>query len=496
VQDSGGGVDIFVDLIEMWSIPRWVGEALFVLYLGLGIGFVVLERRHPRTTLSWILALILLPVVGLVAYLVLGRRPYRRHVKRCRRRREAVNLAMQQVGRLDRLPDELSGPERGLVQLALRSAAAPLRRAARVDILEAGEEAFEAIYSAIADAREHVHLQFYIWKDDRSGRKLTELLTRKAREGVAVRVLCDHVGSFALPSSHFAPLIDAGGDVAWFARLFAAGFRRARANFRNHRKLVSVDSRVGFVGGLNVADEYLSGDRDGGLWRDLFVRMEGDAVIGIETVFDGDWLDAHGSSPEADLVVGRPPEGLDSRSGPLVQVIPSGPDVRSADAISAQFSSAIGTAMRRCWIVTPYLVPDEPLNLSLQTAAMRGVDVRLLVPGRSDVPLVRWASRSYYDDLLEAGCAIYEYPDMLHSKYLLADESVAAIGSANMDIRSFHLNYEVTAMFYDRGVTQALAASFERELRDAVRIGRHDRSRVPGAARAVESFARLLSPLL
>jgi cardiolipin synthase len=457
---------------------------------------VVLERRHPRTTLSWVLALILLPVLGLVAYLLIGRRPYRRHVRRCRRRREAANLAMQQVARLDRLPDELSGPERGLVRLALRSAAAPLRRASRVDILQAGPEAFDAIYRAIDEAQEYVHLEFYIWKDDQSGRTMTELLTRKAAEGVAVRVLCDHVGSFSLPSSHFAPLIAAGGEVAWFARLFTAGVRRSRANFRNHRKLISVDCTVGFVGGLNVADEYLSEGRDGALWRDLFIRVEGDAVIGVETVFDGDWLDANGSSPDADLVEGRPASGLEASSGPLVQVIPSGPDVRSGAAIAAQFSSAIATAMERCWIATPYLVPDEALKLTLQTAGMRGVDVRLLVPGRSDVPLVRWASRSYYDGLLAAGCAIYEYPEMLHSKYLLADDSVAAIGSANMDIRSFHLNYEVTAMFYDRSVTEALATNFERDLANSVPVMERDRMRLPTGERVAEAFARVLSPLL
>jgi cardiolipin synthase len=477
-------------------MPRWVVEALFAAYLIGGISFVVLERRHPRTTLSWVLALILLPVLGLIAYVVVGRRPYRRHVKRCRRRRESANLAMQQVARLDRLPDELSGPERGLVQLALRSAAAPLRRATAVEILQAGSEAFDAICGAIASAREHVHLEFYIWKDDASGRSLTELLTRKAAEGVSVRVLCDHLGSFSLPSAHFAPLIAAGGEVAFFAPLFTARIRRPRANFRNHRKLISVDSRVGFVGGLNVADEYLSEGREGVIWRDLFVRLEGDAVIGIETVFDGDWLDAHGSSPDADPVVGDPALGLDANRGPLVQIIPSGPDVQAGAAIAAQFSSAISTALERCWIATPYLVPDEPLKLTLQTAAMRGVDVRLLVPGRSDVRIVGLASRSYYDGLLEAGCAIYEYPEMLHSKYLIADRSVAAIGSANMDIRSFYLNYEVTAMFYDEGVTAVLAANFEADLAHSVRVGASDRAKLPGSRRMAEAFARVLSPLL
>ncbi len=484
-------------------MPRWSVELLFIAYLVLSLGFVVLERRHPRTTLAWVMAIILLPLLGLLAYLAVGRRPYRRHVRRCRRRREAANEAMRQVARLDRLPPELSGTQRGLVQLALRSAAAPLRRASRVELLSAGEPALASIRSAIAGARHFVHLEFYIWRDDDTGRAITALLTRRAREGLQVRVLCDHVGSLGLSAQHFAPLIEAGGEVAFFAPITAPSLRRPRANFRNHRKLISVDQCVGFVGGLNVGDEYLGSGLTHALWRDLLVRIEGDAVIGLETIFAEDWLDAKGGASEAEdtgeenaggaPVVGS---GLGAGSGPLVQIISSGPDVGVAPAIGAQFSAAIGSALQRCWIATPYLVPDESLKLSLQTAAMRGVDVRLLVPGKSDQWLVQMASRSYYDELLAAGCRIDEYPQMLHSKLLVVDDSLAAIGSANMDIRSFHLNYEVTAMFYDPAVNQALARVFEVDLGRAASVFEANRARITPPRRLVEALARTLSPLL
>ncbi len=479
------------------ATPRWLLELLFLVYLLGSIGLVVAERRHPRTTLAWVLALILLPVLGLISYIVFGRRPYRRHVRRCRRRRDAARHARWQVAHLETLPAELTGAERGLIRLALRSANAPLRRTDRVRLLGAGEACFRAICDAIAGAREFVHLEFYIWRDDDTGRALTALLTERARAGVKVRILLDSLGSLSLREQHFAELMRAGGEVAWFAPIFAPGLRSPRANFRNHRKLISIDQYVGFVGGLNVGDEYLGEAESGGLWEDLFIRIEGNAVIGLETVFASDWEDAHGG-PTGSEPCER--EGEPRRSaqgaGPLVQIIPSGPDAPISTAISAQFAASIAAAQERCWIATPYLVPDDALQLMLETAALRGVDVRLLVPGRSDQWLVRQASSSYYDGLLETGCRIYEYPKMLHSKYLLVDRSVSAVGSANMDIRSFHLNYEITAMFYDAGVNADLAALFEHDLRSAVRVLPRDRARLTWSRRFIEASARALSPLL
>jgi cardiolipin synthase len=477
-------------------LDRWAVELFFVLYLLVSIGFVVLERRQPRTTLAWVLAIILLPGLGFVAYWVLGRRPYRRRARRSRRRREAANVARSQVEHLERLPAELSVPERGLVQLALRSAAAPLARAAAVELLPAGPLALASLRAAIEAAREMVHLEFYIWRDDHTGREMTRLLTQRARAGVKVRVLCDQLGSFGLPRAHFVELLDAGGEVAFSNPLQIPSLRGARANFRNHRKLVAVDQCVGFVGGLNIADEYLGELHTESLWRDLFVRLEGEAVLGLDAIFAADWLDAGGGPVEQE---GHPPFAFGASpatTGAWLQIIASGPDAPVEEAIAAQFNAAIASAHSRCWIATPYLVPGEPLKLTLATAAMRGVDVRLLVPGRTDQWLVSMASASYYDRLLAAGCRIYEYPQMMHSKYVIVDESMATIGSANMDIRSFHLNYEVTAMFYDRGVNADLAEIFEGDLVQASRIRPEDRANLTPGRRLIEAIARVLSPLL
>lgn len=481
------------------SVARWILEAATFAYVVAAIGYVVLERRHPRTTLAWVLAIVLLPILGAIAYLVLGRRPYRKHVRRCRRRRASAIEAAQQLSRLDALPTDLGEPRRGLVRLALSAAAAPLRRADDVVLLEAGHETFESIVEALESAEHFAHLEFYMWRDDDAGRAITRVLEGLARRGVRVRVLCDDVGSRGLPRRHFAGLVDAGGEIAMFAPFHGLSLRRIRANFRNHRKLISVDQRVGFVGGVNVANEYLGDGTH--VWKDMMLRVEGDAVLGLETIFAADWLDARGLEAEAELWRTETESAAtwatrEPSSGPLVQLIASGPDAPVAAAISAQLGAAIATAQVRCWIATPYLVPDDALMLTLQTAAMRGVDVRLLVPGRTDHWLVGMASASYYDGLLESGCRIFEYPEMIHSKYMVVDDALAAIGSANMDIRSFHLNYEVTAMLYDAGVNADLAEIFRRDLSTSIAVSPRVRAQMPAWRAVAESVGRVLSPLL
>lgn len=488
---------------ELPEVPRWAIEVVFVCYAIAATGIVVLERRHPSATLAWVLALIFVPVFGLIAYGTIGRQPVRTHRRRRRRRQLNAGEAMRQMANLHNLPPELSDPQRGLVQLALRAAAAPLRRSNRVDLVSAGASAWDSLAGDIRRAEHSIHLEFYIWRDDATGRKMIDLLVERARAGVQVRVLYDHIGSLTTPARHFAPLVAAGGRVECFAALRAPWLRRSRANFRNHRKIVALDWQVGYVGGLNVADEYLGTGARVSLWEDLFARMEGDAVLGLQGIFLEDWYEATGETIEipkearpARRHSDPPAYTLQASSGPLVQIIPSGPDVKVASAIASQFTAAIACSQRRCWLATPYFIPDEPLKLTLRTAALRGVDVRILLPQQGDVRLVALASRTYHESLLEAGCRIFEYPEMLHSKYLVVDGSLAAIGSANMDVRSFYLNYEVTAMFYDDKVNAQLAKLFESDLEHCQELSCEQLRQRKPLQRISESFARVLSPLL
>ncbi len=509
------------------SIPRWVLELGFVLYAGSVSVLVLLERRRPTTTLALILSMVFLPVLGLVTYLVFSRRRVRRSRQR-RRRREIDPLAgTESFANIEALPNDLAPGPRGLVRLAMKSTSAPLRRASAVRLLTTADDARTAVLDAIASATRSVHAEFYIWRDDAAGRAITAALAERAAAGVEVRVLVDQLGSWGLARSHFAAVLDAGGDVAVFGPVrIPIRLGRSRVNFRNHRKILTVDGAIGFVGGLNVGDEYFGSKAETEGWRDLFVRLEGDAVVGLEATFLDDWLvttghvvDLEGKRPEATRSLDARVQRLQQRpraallqanpfrermdtpmrsQGPLTQVIPSGPDLPVAGAIAAQFSAAIAAASTRAYIATPYFVPDEPLMLILRTAALRGVEVRLLVPAarHNDSRIVAYASRSYYDELLDVGCRIFEYDaGMLHAKYLIADD-VAAIGSANMDVRSFHINYEITAMFYDPEVTRALIEVYEVDLRNATEVHREQRGDLPISQRLLENSARVLSPLL
>lgn len=509
------------------QIPRWVLELGFVAYAVTVSVVVLLERRRPTATLALLLSLLFLPVIGLLTYLVFSQRKVRRK-RKDRRRREIDPVAdTEGMANVAALPDDLPIEQRGLVRLALRATAAPLRRAAEVRLLSTAPEAREAVLEAIGSATRSVHAEFYIWRDDASGRAITAALTERAQAGVQVRVLLDQLGSWGLERRHFQALLDAGGEVAIFGPVrVPIRLGRSRVNFRNHRKILTVDGNVGFVGGLNVGDHYFGAEAGEHGWRDLFVRLVGDAVLGLEATFLDDWLvttgqvvDLEGKRPEGtqalDARVQRhqrspraalqranpftPEEARPIRSdGPLTQVIPSGPDLPVAGAIAAQFSASIAAADERAYIATPYFVPDEPLMLILRTAALRGVDVRILVPSPAcnDSRIVAHASRSYYDELLQAGCRIFEYgAGMLHAKYLIADD-VCAIGSANMDVRSFHINYEVTAMFYDAKVTDELAKVYEGDLGQATEVLLPDRDNTSVWQRLQENAARVLSPLL
>lgn len=499
---------------------NWSDEAILALEIGL-IAYVlfaafsiVLERRRPTATLAWILVLVLLPVVGLVAYLLIGRRKARRS-RRSRRRRELrPTEATAAIANLQRSPVDLAPQVTGLLRLALTRAAGPVRRADEVEFLSRSHDPFTALERAIAAAEHRIHVQFYIWRGDDTGKRMIELLTERARAGVKVRLLYDDFGSIGTPLRHFEPLRAAGGEIARYGAVKLRFARpRGRLDFRNHRKLVCIDGKLGFTGGLNVGDEYRGTTRSGRVWTDILVRMTGDAVLGLEAVFIEDWLTAtdelvelHSDLPGAPAraMIERPVAPMVS-TGPLVQIIPSGPDQApdgrddKASVIAATFVAAIGTALERVWIVTPYFIPDEALTLILQTAALRGVDVKILVPNVSDNDrrFVGLAARSYYDELMAAGCEIHEYsPGMLHSKYIVIDDTVAMIGSANFDIRSLYLNYEVTAVFYDRAVTCALAEVFGEDVRHGRKVEGAERAKIPLRWRFAEGLARILSPLL
>ena len=468
-----------------WAIPHirlylTVGWAAYLLGLG---AWIVLQKREPAATLSWLISLAALPYLGFLIYYVFGPQKITRH--RVRRRRHHVALPRHDGDGEDESQE--------LRTLSQATTGIPPTSAREVRLLVDGGAKYSALLDDVRQARNHVHLEYYIYNPDRSGTALRDALVERARAGVKVRLLLDAMGSKQVNRRFFAPLLDAGGELAWFhpSRPWML-WRRPWVNLRNHRKIVVIDGRIAYTGGINITDEEderLRADA----YRDLHLRIVGDAVRALQVVFVEDWAYVTRTRDWVGDVARAMPE---PRPGPIdTQVLTSGPD-SAWEAIHRLHVGAIHAASRRVWLVTPYFVPGEAAMMALTSAALAGLDVRLLVPKMSDSKLVTWCVRSYYDELLAAGVKVYEYgPRMLHSKALLVDDALALIGSANFDHRSFRLNFEVSVLFNDAGVAAELAQLVEREFAHAPRV-RNDRERPLLRSRLPEALARLISPLL
>ena len=369
--------------------------------------------------------------------------------------------------------------------------------ATEVTWLVDGAATYAALLEAVAQARDHVHLEYYIFNPDHAGTALRDALVERARAGVQVRLLLDAVGSSALPRRFLQPLLDAGGEAIWFhPRQLLKPFKRPWLNLRTHRKLVVVDGEVAFTGGINVTDEE-DDSRNPAAYRDLHMRIRGHVVHNLQLVFLEDWIYATEQGPElferGDLF----PADVPTRAQGSIdaQVLVSGPD-SAWEPIHRLHVAAIQEAKRRVWLVTPYFVPGEAARMALTSAALGGLDVRLMVPKQSDSRFVTLAARSYFDELLEAGVRIFEYgPRMLHSKAFIADDDTCIVGTANFDHRSFRLNFELSMMYTDLKLTGELEAILRAEFDSAEEV-QLIRDRSLWRKRLPEAFARLASPLL
>ena len=454
--------------------------------------WVVLQRRSPVSTLAWIMVLNIMPVIGIAVYAYFG--PQR--VKRQRLRRWHSRAALMSQRDVQRLRTHRpNAPGWALQHAALIEASCgmPASSVQSVEILPSGGATLAALLAAIDAAQHHVHLEYYIFEPDQTGTLLLNALTAKARTGVEVRLLVDGVGSPALLSRKHRQLLDefraAGGEFAVFhpARLDRL---RPLVNLRTHRKIVVVDGRVGLLGGINVTDDENEHFRPHDAYRDTHLLLRGGAVRWLQYVFLQDWRYANGKPPrgEAEFLP-------DVAAGDLpVQIVASGPDT-DGEAIHRAMIDALNMARQRIWLATPYFVPTEAALLALTNAALRGVQVKLIVPERSDSRIVTAAARSYYKELQAAGVLVFEYRGrMFHAKTLLVDNHYGMMGSANFDNRSFRLNFEVAAVVYDGAFNEQLARMFDDDLSQCklVPTDRH----TPPAQYVFESLARLGSPLL
>ncbi len=475
--------DHWRELQQVHHLGAYLTLGWIAYLLGMG-GWIVLQKRAPAATLGWVLGLAALPYVGFVVYFVFG--PQRIKRQRIRRARTRVGLP-----EADGVIANAEAIELG--KLAHATTGLPETTAIAARLLVDGAATYDALLADVRQAQHHIHLEYYIYAADVTGAALRDALVERARAGVAVRLLLDAVGSAKCPRRFFTPLLDAGGELAWFHPMrFGRIWKRPWLNLRLHRKIVVIDGRIGFTGGINITDEENERVRSDA-YRDLHVRLEGDAVRSLQLVFVEDWAYATGTRDFISSVAKAMPP---AHAGPMqAQVLTSGPD-SPWEAIHRLHVGAIHAARQRVWLVTPYFVPGSAAMMALTSAALGGLDVRLIVPRISDSRLVTLAARSYFDDLMAAGVKVYEYgPRMLHTKALLADDDVVIIGSANFDARSFRLNFEVSVLFRDTTIAADLHRLIEGEFASAPRV----RERRPSGlwtVRLPEALARLMSPLL
>jgi cardiolipin synthase A/B len=483
---------------------RRTTSELLLLVFGLVVTFdlvaiftlIFFERRDPESVLAWLFAVVTLPVVGFVLYLVFGFKYFKTRAFGLKSTGDQAILSRVRKGLEPGVPDEtehnigelVENPD--LARLLWSDSAAFLTQGNQVDVFTSGSEKFEALFAAIAAAKAHIHLEYYILRDDALGRRLLLALEAKAREGVEVRLLYDDLGN-KIPHRRYQGLRDAGGQVSGFYRALvpSVGFR---INYRNHRKIVVIDGTVGFTGGFNIGEEYL-GHGPLGPWRDTAVRIHGAAVRALQLRFVLDWNYATREGLTLAPAYFAP---FDRVGSAAIQIVSGGPDT-TWNPPREQYVKMVGSAKRTCYLQTPYFIPDVSVMTALRIAALSGVDVRIMVPTKPDLPFVHWASLSNVGELLDAGVRVFSYDEgFLHAKTITIDDAVTSIGSANWDLRSFKWNFETNAVIYDRAFGASYRRIFEADMGRSTEITRASYAKRSGATRFKEATCRLFSGAL
>ena len=468
----------------------YIGYALMVIVALAAIIHVLMDNRQPAKTMAWVLVIGFIPVIGVVFYLFFGINHRKERIISQGQMDELTKRSMLSfVGQHNfRVPER----QKPLVDLFVNQNLALPFKDNRIDIMTDGYAFFPELLKDIAEATHHIHINIYIFEDDALGRLVADALMTKARQGVKVRLIYDDVGCWRVGKRFFEQMREAGVEVVPFLPVHFPSFT-SKVNYRNHRKIIVIDGRIGYIGGMNIARRYVS-DK----WRDTMLRVQGGVVYALQRAFLVDWYFV-----DHTLITDRiyyPPvsEELTAKNHQLVaQVVTSGPMARYPEIMQG-FVRIILAARRYIYIETPYFLPNEPILFALKTAALAGVDVRLMCPLYSDARFLDWASRSYLREIHEAGAKIYLYePGFLHSKLLISDDSLVSCGSTNVDFRSLENNFEANVFVYDEGTALRLKKIFLDDQSQAVLL-----SDVPNRlhpkfyVRLWESFTRLVSPLL
>lgn len=457
----------------------------------LSIIYVILkENRNPVRSLAWITVLFFLPVVGLVFYLFFGRSIKNKAlISKRLKKRFAHNRAIRQVD-IAKLP--LTPESRQQIRLGHTLARAVYFPDNDIDIFTNGKDFFDAYKADLSNASKCIDIQFYIFNDDRIGTEIRDILIRKASEGVKVRVIYDHVGSFGASKQFFRKMQDAGIEAYPFFKVTFPEFA-TRVNWRNHRKITVIDNQIGYIGGMNIADRYIDGI-NGGVWRDTHIRIKGASVLGLLHSFHTDWafMDLPHFDDGEDIAIFQ--NGKNTGAG--VQILSSGP-IGQWHNIALMFNKAIANAKKCIYIETPYFLPTEALLRALQSAALAKIDVRILIPRRPDSAMLKLASGSYIADCLRAGIKVYFYEaGMLHAKSIVIDDEFSTTGSTNFDFRSMEYNFECNAFIYSKEINNRMKEIFFDDIRQSTCVTISSWRKRPFVQKLKESCVRLMSPVL
>lgn len=460
--------------------------------------FVILDNRPPLKTLSWILVLLFLPLIGLIFYFYFGHNFKKERLFEGKRRIDSERT--QRMLKEQSIDINLHHREVGeaiqkwkVIKLLLKNSKTRLSVRNKLKILNNGPETFNEIFRAIKSAKRHIHIEYYIIEEGEVADQLKNLLIQKLGEGVEVRFIYDSVGSWNLSSEFLNDLETAGAKVSGFMQVLFRSFT-SKLNYRNHRKIIIVDGKIGFLGGINISDKYLSVDPELGIpWRDTHLSVEGECVYDLQVIFLTDWYFLSDENLENEEEY-FPSNQI--RNNKPVQILASGPDTEYAAVMKAYFS-AITTAEKSVFIVSPYFIPNESVLTAIKSAAGSGVEVKIILPSVSDTKLVQFSSRSYFEDLMEMGVEIYLYQTgFIHSKIIIVDGLLSSIGTANMDFRSFEQNMEVNAIIYDRDTASQLTRQFLIDLDNSEKINPESWKNRSRLIKIIESFSRLFAPLL
>lgn len=489
----------FVSVVNIISTIIVIVFIANVVLAGLTVFF---EHRNPASTWAWLMVILFVPILGFFCYLIFGREGKKEEMFRNKAENDDVTY-YGYLNEMDKYSVMLKAQKRAIEERIDIIGSKHMNDLAYLHINSGncitydnsvksyfdGNIKFEDLIEDIRNAKEFIHMEYYILRDDDLGRTIIDELAKKAKEGVEVRLLYDGIGNQYLKGSFFKKLTDNGGKIGIFLPPFIV-----RLNYRDHRKIAVIDGKIGYVGGLNIGDEYLGKVSRYGNWRDTHLRIEGDAVDQLQLRFIMDWNFV--SDNEIVLSDKYFPEQKDSDGNVRMQIVSSGPDTKFQNIRNGYFKM-INEAERNIYITTPYFVPDDGIFGALKIAALSGIDVRIIIPANPDHPFVYWASMSYLGELLEAGVKCYQYNDgFIHSKTVYIDGFVTSVGTANMDIRSFDLNFETNAFIYDRDITKEHEEQFMKDIEKCTEITKEWYDKRTAWFRVKESISRLISPML